>query len=521
MRLRTGIRAARPATESDRTRCCFGQARTLGLQIGARRGKERRVIPESAEANIARIAEQASDVSCSVIVVNSHRDPAVAVGAADCASTALLPQQILVLREAQAVQVPSESPLRPFVLACATLPRSSSRVDVAVLRREFVSLRTVGYTSPFSIWIIALDPSTSSWHNRMIGSDVTGSNRKVGLYISRKIEVPRWVRRASTEVEPEEAFAGRLGWPERHELVLSRVVALVLSLLTACAGPSAAPTATPTPLGVVELKYRVFEQIGRPWYCDPDFYPIARADERDLARERLPEMQRDAETYGAILRHTGVAPGVALTDDQLLAVYRDWKQLRALELRPVGDVYGFNLLVQSAAGAKEGTRVDARILPSGQIVIIQRVPAGPPICPICLAATSWIDTPVGPIALADVRPGMLVWTLNESGRRVAAPVLEVGSMEAAAGHDVVRATLEGGRTVTASPGHPLADGRPIGALRSGDRAGGVLVLTIERLPYAGRTYDLRPAGSTGAYFVDGVALGTTIRVPSARPDAAR
>lgn len=105
-----------------------------------------------------------------------------------------------------------------------------------------------------------------------------------------------------------------------------RVLAASLALLlSSCGAPAvlASPTPAPSPLPVVELKYRVFDQIGRPWYCDSDFYPVARADETELARQRSPEMQRDEDAYAAILRHTGIAPGADLSDDRLLAVYHE------------------------------------------------------------------------------------------------------------------------------------------------------------------------------------------------------
>lgn len=117
-----------------------------------------------------------------------------------------------------------------------------------------------------------------------------------------------------------------------------RYLAWLGVILVACGGPFGAPSPTPppSPLSLVELKYRVFERIGRPWYCDPDFYPIPRADEGDLARQRVPEMQRDADTYAAILRHNGLGAAPSLTDDQLLAVYRDWKDLQRIPLEPAG-----------------------------------------------------------------------------------------------------------------------------------------------------------------------------------------
>lgn len=276
---------------------------------------------------------------------------------------------------------------------------------------------------------------------------------------------------------------------------------------------SATPSAPASGLPVVELKYRVFADVGRPWYCDPDYWPIARQNELDSAREHIAEMQADAETYAAILGHNGIAPGATLTDEQLLGVYRDWKQLRALDLQPLGDLYTFSIRVQTGSGDKqtEGVLVDGRIDRSGTMTIVQRAPTGPPICPICLAASTRIDTPLGPVAVTDLRVGDLVWTFDERGERIGAPILETGSAEAPAGHEVVRLALADGRSVTASPGHPLADGRPLGSVAVGDPVDGSTVVAVERLPYQGRTYDLLPAGATGVYWADGVPVGSTLR----------
>lgn len=286
-------------------------------------------------------------------------------------------------------------------------------------------------------------------------------------------------------------------------------LALVV-LLAACSAPAAVPTPTPAPLALVELKYRVFDEVGRPWYCDPDFYPVQREDEAVTAQQRLPEIQSDAETYQAILRHSGLA-GAPASSDQLVAVYRDWKLLRALDLQPVGDIYGFDVLVQSTGGAKEGARVEGRIDRGGRISILRREPAGPPNCPICLDAATLIDTPAGPRAVTDLRLGDMVWTRRADGARVAAPVVAIASVAAPPGHELARLELADGRVVSVSPGHPTAGGRPVGTLGVGDRLDRSLVVSIARVPYAGRTWDLRPAGSTGIYWADGIALRTTLR----------
>jgi len=292
---------------------------------------------------------------------------------------------------------------------------------------------------------------------------------------------------------------------------------LAMALLVAgCGGGgvSAGPTPAPSPLGVVELKFRVFQAVGRPWYCDADFYPIARADEKVLARQRLPELVQDADTYAAILRQNALPPTPQTwTDDQLLAVYRDWKDLRALPLALTGPpgVYGVTYLVRPADAGKQAERVELRIDDRGQLSVLSRQPAGPPNCPICLAAGTLIDTPNGGARVTELHVGDLVWTLDPRGQRIAAPLLEVGSVDAPAGHEVLRITLADGRAVTASPGHPTADGRSLGSLTVGEQLDGSRVTSIERLPYQGRTYDVLPAGPTGVYWADGVLLGSTLR----------
>jgi hypothetical protein len=99
-----------------------------------------------------------------------------------------------------------------------------------------------------------------------------------------------------------------------------------------------------------------------------------------------------------------------------------------------------------------------------------------------------------------------------AGRRIAGTVIAIGSTPAPAGHRVVRLELADGRSVLASPGHPLADGRLLGDLRAGDAVDGSRVLSADRIPYAGDdTYDLVASGPTGVYLAGGIPLGSTLR----------
>src|SRR5690349_12749888 len=54
--------------------------------------------------------------------------------------------------------------------------------------------------------------------------------------------------------------------------------------------PGPFPTSTPIPpisggFGPTELKYRVLAEFPAFFFCDPDYYPVARADELELARQ--------------------------------------------------------------------------------------------------------------------------------------------------------------------------------------------------------------------------------------------
>ena len=302
--------------------------------------------------------------------------------------------------------------------------------------------------------------------------------------------------------------------------MLRRFVLIVLLVAACSPGGSHGPTILPGPSGGgalsgAELRLHLIDQLGPRWYCDPDSYPIAVQDEMTRMRERWPDVLADAEAFAAILQHEGLAAiAVAnLTDDQRLAVYRVWKVLNSIQLDPLGNGgYRFDYLAQPAAGAAEGTRTAGTMTARGEIAIEQQAPAGQPPCPICLSLGTLIDTPSGPIAVEKLRLGDPIWTLDADGRRIAGTVIALGSTHAPADHHVLTLRLADGRSVTASPGHPLLGGRRLGDLRVGDVVDGSAVVAIESLPYSsGQTFDLVASGPTGAYFAGGIPLGTTLR----------
>jgi hypothetical protein len=276
-------------------------------------------------------------------------------------------------------------------------------------------------------------------------------------------------------------------------------------------GPSAGPSGGPQ-LDAGQLRLLLMDRLGERWYCDPDEYPIAHGTELERALERWDEMVAEGVLFKAVAAKLGIDTGAAVTDAQKQAIYHVWKNAISIPMDPVGDgLYRFDYLAVPVGGNDMGLRTAGLIDAAGTMTIEAQALAGEPPCPICLARGTRIDTPTGSVPVEALRLGDQIWTMDAAGRRVAGTVIALGSTEAPAGHVVIRVTLADGRSVIASPGHPLADGRQLGALALGDVVDGSLIVGLETLPYGGgETFDLVASGATGGYYADGVPLGTTL-----------
>jgi hypothetical protein len=129
----------------------------------------------------------------------------------------------------------------------------------------------------------------------------------------------------------------------------------------------------------------------------------------------------------------------------------------------------------------------------------------------CLPSTARIATPDGEVAIDQLAIGDPVWTVGADGARIAAPVLAVRAVPVRAPHAIVEVTLDDGRVARGSAGHPLAGAGELGALAPGDLLDGAAIVAIRSVAYDGdATWDLLPDGPTGAYWADGVLLGSTL-----------
>lgn len=267
--------------------------------------------------------------------------------------------------------------------------------------------------------------------------------------------------------------------------------------------PTLESSASPT-----ELKYRVLEGFPNIFFCDPDYYPVARADENDLARQHFPELQANQETFQAILQHNNLTGLTDFTDEQMLLIYREYKLLGAILLEPSGDGYQFRLQVKESE--EEGFIILGTITKNGVITVQDRQPTIP-TCPICLAVSTRIDTPLGPVAVENLQVGDVVWTADRIGARHPATLLETTRTLAPADHRMVHLVLSDGRELWVSPGHPSSAGVPIRDFRPWDLLDNARISLLEMVPYhKSVTYDILPSGETGSYWANGILMGSTL-----------
>jgi hypothetical protein len=134
-----------------------------------------------------------------------------------------------------------------------------------------------------------------------------------------------------------------------------------------------------------------------------------------------------------------------------------------------------------------------------------------PLCK-CTSPDTPIATPTGDRAIASLRVGDLVYSVDDGGVR-AVPIARVNRIPVAR-HEIVRVTLANAAVLEISGTHPTADGRNFYSLHAGDELGHVAVISAERLPYPHPfTYDILPSSSTGTYFAGGALIGSTLAPP--------
>lgn len=131
-------------------------------------------------------------------------------------------------------------------------------------------------------------------------------------------------------------------------------------------------------------------------------------------------------------------------------------------------------------------------------------------CPVCAAPTTRVATPDGERAIATLREGDLVYSVDDNAI-AAVPIRRVSSTPVV-NHEVMRIILDSGAVLEISPGHNTADGGTFGSLQPGrslDAHNVVVYAELVRYDHD-RTFDILPDSTTGTYFASGALIGSTL-----------
>ncbi len=298
--------------------------------------------------------------------------------------------------------------------------------------------------------------------------------------------------------------------------VVTVVTTLVVGAVTPLTGtPLPRPTSTPTATVVLPanvspalLKYKLIDQFGKIFYCDPDLHPVAReVSDEEIAR-RVAALRQNPPEYNAILQHLGLAGVTNPSPAQNRLIDAERKRLNSILLEP--ETGGFKFSLQTSEGTNRGMAIHGVISFEGAIAVTQQQ-AFVPQCPICLAGSTRIDTPKGAVPIRELKPGMMVWTLTRSGERTRGVILATVRHPVPQSSLVIHLALDDGRNLFASAAHPTVNGKRVGDLHIGDNYDGARVLIANAAPLDDTaTYDLLPSGETGVYWANGIALGSTL-----------
>lgn len=136
----------------------------------------------------------------------------------------------------------------------------------------------------------------------------------------------------------------------------------------------------------------------------------------------------------------------------------------------------------------------------------------PRACPICLSSNTQISTPYGSRNVKDIGVGMIVWTMDRNGKKIAVPVVKIGNTKVPPLHQMVHLVLSDGRSLDVSPGHPTINGNSVSQLILHKVYDGSVIKAIQYIPYTDtKTYDILPGGETGFYWANNILVGSTLK----------
>ncbi len=151
----------------------------------------------------------------------------------------------------------------------------------------------------------------------------------------------------------------------------------------------------------------------------------------------------------------------------------------------------------------DGTQVVTR---NGQSARYKKVQQ---LC-LCLSQDTLILSSKGNVKINDLREGDSVWTINNS-KKTLVKIIRVSKTSIPEDSKLLHVTLEDGRSLDVSPGHPTVDST-IGQLKSGQEYDKSVVASVLPSNYDyDYTYDILPAGDTGYYWANNILIGSTLK----------
>ena len=278
---------------------------------------------------------------------------------------------------------------------------------------------------------------------------------------------------------------------------------------TATATPSATSTPSPTQtFSQYQLAYQLIDQYPNYFWCDPDFYPIAReGQEQANALSQYSSIRSNEAEFSAILARLNLPAQSDYTDSQKLAIYREHKKITlAVKMTAAAGGFQFNL----AVGEGQGQRITGNISLLGVISGLTQQPSFN-TCPICLSLGTLVDTPGGQVPVERLEPGALVWSIDGQGKKAAVQIVRTSRTPVPPGFQMLRISLADGRVLTASPNHPDSQGKALSEYNPGQDLDGSRIISLVRVDYeAGLTYDLLPDSPGGVYWAGGILIGSTL-----------
>jgi hypothetical protein len=260
-----------------------------------------------------------------------------------------------------------------------------------------------------------------------------------------------------------------------------------------------------------QLKYKLIDSLGDVAFCDPDFFPIVRPGlEMRHAVQLFDSIKNNKDEFSAITLMLKI-DNENYSDSNKLEIYREYKRLSAITIKQDTSPFSFSINTRENNRMENMWHYEGTITTGGKIFISKKEPFHLN-CPICLPGNTLIKTPDGNVAVSNLKVGDEVVSFDDNNCSIIEKIVQTSKIPVAEFHELIQLQLNDGRLISASPGHPLTNGKSFEEIKIGDLVNGSIVKNIN-LIFSRElfTYDILPGGPTGFYVANGVEIGSTLK----------